>query len=70
MTPFNRIAGLAYNLLYDVQARVVYKQGHYLESEALGERARGTSYYAIGIGVGLGLGLGILLGLGDRFDWY
>lgn len=52
------------------QARVVYKQGHYLESEALSERARGTSCYAIAIGVGLGLGLGILLGLGDRFGWY
>ena len=56
-------------ILYQ-QARLVYKQGHYLESEALCERARGTSYYAIGIGIGLGLGMGILLGLGDRFDWY
>ena len=48
----------------------MYKQGHYLESEALSERARGTSCYAIAIGVGLLLGMGILLGLGDRFDWY
>lgn len=53
-----------------MQAHLVYKQGHYLESEALSERARGTSYYAIAIGVALGLGLGILLGLGDRFGWY
>lgn len=53
-----------------MQARVVYNHGHYLESEALSERARGTSYYAIGIGLGLILGLGILLGLGDRFGWY
>lgn len=52
------------------QARVVYKQGHYLESEALSERARGTSCYAIAIGVGLLLGMGILLGLGARFNWY
>lgn len=53
-----------------VQARIVYNHGHYLESEALCERARGTSFYAIAIGLGLGLGLGILLGLGDRFGWY
>ena len=52
------------------QARVMYKSGHYLESEALSERARGTSYYAIAIGIGLLVGMGVLLGLGQRFNWY
>ena len=48
----------------------MYKHGHYLESEALCQRARDTSFYAIAVGFGLGLGMGILLGLGNRFDWY
>lgn len=52
------------------QARIVYNHGHTLESEALSERARGTSYYAIAIGIGLLVGMGVLLGLGSRFNWY
>lgn len=49
---------------------MTYKHGHFLESAALSERSRGTSYYAIGIGIGLLLGMGVLLGVGDRFNWY
>ena len=48
----------------------MYKRGHYLESEALCERSKDTSIYAIAVGVGLILGLGILLGVGDRFNWF
>ena len=53
-----------------LQSRIVYKKGHFLESEALSERARGTSCYAIAIGLGLIIVMGLLLGLGQRFNWY
>lgn len=52
------------------QARVKYNNGHYLESDALCSRARGTAIYAMAIGVGLLVIMGLLLGLGDYFNWY
>ena len=60
-------------LLFCLKAHVVYKSGHYLESEALRERAKDTAIYSIAVGVGLLVGMGVLfclLGVGDHFEWF